>query len=87
MESKQANKESNNVSVQRRLSLVHHPIAFVARLPSQPLDQGGLGIHGLGVKNMILLSKWLFKLLTKDGTWQTILKRKYVGSKALSHVL
>jgi hypothetical protein len=28
-----------------------------------------------------------FKLLSKDGTWQTILKRKYVGSKALSQVL
>jgi hypothetical protein len=28
----------------------------------------------------ILLGKWLFKLLMEDGTWQTILKRKYVGS-------
>jgi hypothetical protein len=28
-----------------------------------------------------------FKLLTEDGTWQTILKRKYIGSKALSQVL
>jgi hypothetical protein len=25
-----------------------------------------------------------FKLLTEDGVWQTLLKRKYVGSKALS---
>jgi hypothetical protein len=28
----------------------------------------------------------LFKLLTEDGIWQTLLKRKYVGSKALSQV-
>jgi hypothetical protein len=33
------------------------------------------------------LSKWLFKLLTEDGVWQNILKRKYVGSKALSQVV
>jgi hypothetical protein len=50
-------------------------------------DQGGLGIHDLEVKNTALLGKWLFKLLTKDDTWQTILKRKYVSSKALSQVL
>jgi hypothetical protein len=31
--------------------------------------------------------RWLFKLLTEDGTWQTILKRKYIGTKALSQVL
>jgi hypothetical protein len=34
-----------------------------------------------------LLGKWLFKLLTEEGTWQTILKRKYIGPKALSQVL
>jgi hypothetical protein len=28
----------------------------------------------------------LFKLLTENGMWQTLLKRKYVGSKALSQV-
>jgi hypothetical protein len=49
-----------------------------------PKDQGGLGIHDLSVKNTTLLGKWLFKLLTEDGTWQTILKRKYIGSSALS---
>jgi hypothetical protein len=52
-----------------------------------PKDQGGLGIHDLSVKNTALLGKWLFKLLTKDGTWQTLLKTKYVGSSALSQVL
>jgi hypothetical protein len=30
----------------------------------QPKDQGGLGIHYLSVKNIALLSKWLFKQLT-----------------------
>jgi hypothetical protein len=48
---------------------------------------GGLGVHDLEVKNSILLGKWLFKLLTEDGVWQTLLKRKYVGTKALSQVL
>jgi hypothetical protein len=51
-----------------------------------PKEQGGLGIHDLQVKNTALLGKWLFKLLTKDGIWQTLLKQKYVGSKALSQV-
>jgi hypothetical protein len=51
-----------------------------------PEDQGRLGIHDLQVKNTALLGKWLFKLLTKNGIWQTILKQKYVGAKALSQV-
>jgi hypothetical protein len=49
-----------------------------------PKDQGGLGIHDLSVKNMALLGKWMFKLLIEDETWQNILKRKYICSKALS---
>jgi hypothetical protein len=52
-----------------------------------PKDQGGLGIHDLEVKNTALLGKWFFKLLTEEGTWQTILKRKYIDQKALSQVL
>jgi len=32
------------------------------------------------------LSKWLFKLLTSDGTWQQILRNEYLGSKLLSQV-
>jgi hypothetical protein len=51
-----------------------------------PKDQGGLGIQDLEVKNTTLLGKWLFRLLTEDGVWQTLLRRKYVGSKALSQV-
>jgi hypothetical protein len=52
-----------------------------------PKDQGGLGIQDLEVKNTALLGKWLFNLLTEDGIWQKILRRKYVGSKAMSQVL
>jgi hypothetical protein len=52
-----------------------------------PKDQGELGIHNLEVKNTTLLGRWLFKLLTEEGMWQTILRRKYVSSKALSQVL
>jgi hypothetical protein len=33
----------------------------------QPKDHGGLGIEVLGLKNRCLLSKWLVKLLTKEG--------------------
>jgi hypothetical protein len=44
-----------------------------------PKDQGGFGIHDLEVKNTALLGKWLFKRLMQEGTWQTILKRKYIG--------
>ena len=50
----------------------------------RPKDHGGLGIHDLQVKNRALLGKWLFKLLTEDGVWQTLLRRKYLGSSALS---
>ena len=52
-----------------------------------PKHQGGLGIHDLQVKNRALLGKWLFKLLSEDGVWQTLLRRKYVGDRAVSQVL
>jgi hypothetical protein len=48
---------------------------------------GGLGVHDLEVKNAALLGKWLFKLLTEDGVWQTLVKRKYMDKKALSQIL
>jgi hypothetical protein len=51
-----------------------------------PNDQGGPGIHNLEVKNMTLVGKWLFNLLTEDETWQIIQKRKYFSWKALSQV-
>jgi hypothetical protein len=52
----------------------------------QPKDQGALGIHNLDIKNTSLLSKWLYKLLTFDGTWQQILRNKYLGFKPLAQV-
>ena len=52
----------------------------------RPKDQGGLGIHDLEVKNATLLGKWLFKLLSEEGVWQTLLRRKYVGPKEVSQI-
>ena len=52
----------------------------------RPKDQGGLGIHDLQVKNEALLSKWFLKLLTEDDVWQTMLRNKYIGKKAVSQV-
>src|SRR4051812_44611770 len=42
---------------------------------------GGLGIHDMQVKNTALLGKWLFKLLTEDGVWQTMLWRNMWGPR------
>jgi hypothetical protein len=50
-----------------------------------PKRPRGLGIQDLELKNTALLGKWLFRLLTRDGVWQTLLRGKYV-SKALSQV-
>jgi hypothetical protein len=47
---------------------------------------GGLGVRDLEVKNSALLYKWLLSFLLKTVS-QTLLKRKYIGSKALSEVL
>jgi hypothetical protein len=52
----------------------------------RPKDQGGFGIHDLEVKHIALFGKWLFRLLTGDGIWKTLLRWKYVGSKVLSQV-
>jgi hypothetical protein len=34
-----------------------------------------------------LLGKWLARLLVEDGVWQQLMRKKYVGSKAISQVL
>ncbi|WVZ98282.1 hypothetical protein U9M48_043744, partial [Paspalum notatum var. saurae] len=47
-------------------------------------NQGGLGILDLNTKNSVLLSKWLYKLLTSDGMWQQILCNKYIGKARFS---
>ena len=51
----------------------------------RPKDQRGLGIADLSITNKCLPSKWLFKLLNEDGTWQTLLRNKYLSS-SLSQV-
>jgi hypothetical protein len=51
-----------------------------------PKDQGGLGIEVLELKNMCLLSKWLFKLLHEEGMWQQLLHNKYIKNKTLPQV-
>ena len=38
------------------------------------------------LKNIALLSKWLYHLLTIDGIWQQILRNKYLGPKPLVQV-
>ena len=40
-------------------------------------------MHILEIKNTALLSKWLYRLLKTDGTWQQILRNKYLGTKPL----
>jgi hypothetical protein len=52
----------------------------------RPKDQEGLGIEVFELKNKCLLSKWLFKLLNKEGVWQELLRNKYLHSKSLSEV-
>jgi hypothetical protein len=47
---------------------------------------GGLGVSNLAVKNISLLSKWLFKLLNEEVMWQQLLKNKYLGKKSLSQI-
>ena len=49
-------------------------------------DQGGLGIQNVALKNVALLSKWLFKILTEEGVWLEILKNKYMKGRPLTTV-
>jgi hypothetical protein len=53
---------------------------------NKPRCVGGLGILDLDVQNICLLSKWLYKLLNKNGVWQSIIKKKYLRNKTLSQV-
>jgi hypothetical protein len=48
-----------------------------------PKDQGGMGITNLHIKNICLLSKWLYHLLN-EGVWQQLLKNKYFCTKSLT---
>jgi hypothetical protein len=49
-----------------------------------PKDQGGMGITNLHIKNICLLSKWLYRLLNEEGVWQQLLKNKYFCMKSLT---
>jgi hypothetical protein len=51
---------------------------------SRPKDQRGLGIHNLEIKNTVMLGKWLANFLIENGVWQTLLRRKYLGSMTVS---
>jgi hypothetical protein len=46
----------------------------------------GWRVHDLEGQNLALLGKWLYKVLIEYGVWQTIVKRKYIGEKALSQI-
>jgi hypothetical protein len=61
-------------------------ILFKWNIVCRPKDQGGLGIEVLELKNMCLLSKWLFKLLQEEGVWQQLLHNKYIKNKTLAQV-
>jgi hypothetical protein len=52
-----------------------------------PKSVGGLGITNLDAQNICLLSKWLFKLLNEDGTWQQLLRRKYLQNTILAQAI
>jgi len=52
----------------------------------RPKSQGELGIQDLEIKNIALLSKWVYKLLNENGVWREIIRNKYMGSKAVSQV-
>jgi hypothetical protein len=45
-----------------------------------PKDRGGLGVLDLTTMNKSLLCKWLWKLENTQGTWQTMLSRKYLAN-------
>ena len=51
-----------------------------------PKEQGGLGIMDLETQNKCLLSKWLFKLINEEGTWQQLLRNKYLAIKTITQV-
>lgn len=45
---------------------------------------GGLGIFNLEIQNKCLMSKWVFKLLNRNGLRQTMLKKNYLKNKAVT---
>ena len=47
---------------------------------------GGLGIKDLHKKNISLLTKWWWKLETKDGLWQQIIHARYFKNKTVANI-
>jgi hypothetical protein len=52
-----------------------------------PKDLGGLGVFNLYIMNICLLCKWLWKLENEDGSWQSILKKKYLHKGTFAQAL
>jgi hypothetical protein len=48
--------------------------------------KGGLGIKDLRVMNICLMCKWWWKLEYEKGTWQEIMKRKYIHGDNILNV-
>jgi hypothetical protein len=49
-----------------------------------PKEKGGLGIKDLDKMNKSLLVKWWWKLESKDGLWQKLVKAKYVKGRPVA---
>jgi hypothetical protein len=45
-----------------------------------------LGILDLDLQNRCPLSKWLFKLFSEKGVWQTLLRNKYLKDRTITQV-
>jgi len=52
----------------------------------QPKEQEGLGIQDLDIQNKCLLSKWLYKLCNEEGSWQHMLRNKYLKNCTLGQI-
>jgi hypothetical protein len=46
----------------------------------------GMGIMDLEIQNKCSLNKWIVKLMSEEGMWQQMLKKKYFKDKTLSQV-
>lgn len=51
-----------------------------------PKEKGGLGVHDLKRMNYSLLCKWWWKLENEEGTWQEIVKKKYVKQQPIGQL-
>jgi hypothetical protein len=52
----------------------------------RPKDQDRLGVEVPEIKKSCLLSNWFYKILSKEGLWQQLLKNKYLSQKTLAEV-